>query len=108
MVRIWRRLEADSRIAHVPCHIYKRTSGPQGLASQLSSQLPEKNQCTISSSRLVLQIHDELLFEVPEKDLPIVQAIVKEEMETSLEISVPFIVNLSVGKTWGTLAPVTL
>ena len=107
MVRIWRRLEADIRISHVPCHIYKRTTGTHALASQLSSQLPSTSQCTISSSRLLLQIHDELLFEVPEKDLLIVQDIVREEMETSLEISIPFIVNISVGKTWGSLKPVS-
>ena len=106
MIRIWRRLEADSRIGHVPCHIYKRNSGPQAIASQLASQLPSTSQGTISSSRLLLQIHDELLFEVPERDLSIVQDIVKEEMETSLEISIPFIVNLCVGKTWGSLSPI--
>jgi DNA polymerase theta len=124
MIRIWKRLEADSRITHIPCHINKRDSGAQGIATQLSSQLPQKDQCLISSARLILQIHDELLYEVAEQDLEIVkvclltspqtivpytllQAIVKEEMETSVEISIPFIVNLSVGKTWGNLVPVT-
>ena len=52
---------------------------------------------------LVLQLHDELLYEVAEKDLKEVARIVKHEMENALEMSVRFPVKVKVGPSWGKL-----
>lgn len=54
-------------------------------------------------SRLLLQIHDELIFEVYKPELKKVKSIIKEIMEHSLEISVPIKVNLKRGNNWAEL-----
>lgn len=49
---------------------------------------------------MVLQVHDELLFEVPEKRLAHFAKEAKEKMETAVELSVPLIVTLKAGSNW--------
>ncbi len=51
-------------------------------------------------AKMLLQVHDELLFEVPEKEKEKVAEIIKYEMENAVEISVPLIVDLEYGKNW--------
>lgn len=50
---------------------------------------------------MILQIHDELIFELPEENVPRVQEIVKTIMENITSLSVPLAVNIAVGKNWG-------
>lgn len=52
-------------------------------------------------SRLLLQVHDELIFEVPEAELSQAQDLVKQRMEQAITLSVPLRVSLEVGATWG-------
>jgi len=52
------------------------------------------------ASRMVLQVHDELVFEVPESELENMRALVKEEMESALDLDVPLIVDVGTGKNW--------
>ena len=54
---------------------------------------------------LVLQLHDELLYEVPEKDLKPVAELIQFEMENALELSVRFPVKMQTGYSWGKLEP---
>ena len=49
---------------------------------------------------MVLQIHDELLFELPPDELETLRKIVVEEMENVVELSVPLTVECSYGKNW--------
>jgi DNA polymerase-1 len=49
---------------------------------------------------MLLQIHDELIFEVARTDLDAVSRIVKHEMEHALELSVPIEATLKTGKNW--------
>jgi len=56
-------------------------------------------------SRIVLQVHDELVLEVPEDELPTVAPLVKEIMEGAYELKAPLKVELEVGKNWGELQP---
>ena len=49
---------------------------------------------------MVLQIHDELLLEVPEEEIAKVQAVLVEEMQGVMELSVPLTVECNYGKTW--------
>jgi DNA polymerase-1 len=49
---------------------------------------------------MILQVHDELLFELPLHELQIVKDIVKKEMEGVKELSVPIKVEVGFGKNW--------
>ncbi len=51
-------------------------------------------------TKMILQVHDELVFEVPEQELEPVKHIVKQEMENALELAVPLKVDIGVGKNW--------
>jgi DNA polymerase-1 len=55
-------------------------------------------------SRMLLQIHDELVFEAPSEELEVVAALVEEEMTTPLEkelrLEVPLVVDLAAGPNW--------
>ena len=51
-------------------------------------------------SRMVLQIHDELLFEAPAAEVPQLQALVKDAMENVMQLSVPLTVECSAGNNW--------
>lgn len=51
-------------------------------------------------SRMILQIHDELVFEVPDDEIDRLSKMVKTEMEDALELSVPIQVDIGVGKNW--------
>ena len=53
------------------------------------------------TSRLLLQVHDELIFEVPEKELTLMQVLVKREMESAYTLSIPLQVSMEVGNSWG-------
>lgn len=64
--------------------------------SKIFRHVPKKPQ-------LVLHLHDELLYEVPSECLELAADILKESMETSVNLSVPFPVKLKSGLSWGTL-----
>lgn len=51
-------------------------------------------------ARLLLQIHDELVFEVAEKDVEIVKKMVKSQMEGVMSLKVPLLVEMGVGRSW--------
>ena len=51
-------------------------------------------------SRLLLQVHDELIIELFPGEKEIVSQIVKNEMESAVELSLPLAVNLGTGKSW--------
>jgi DNA polymerase-1 len=51
-------------------------------------------------SKLILQIHDELVLEVPEDEVEAIKALVKEEMEGVTKLFIPLKVDSGVGKNW--------
>ena len=51
-------------------------------------------------SRMTLQVHDELVFEVPEPELDIMRSLVREEMEQVHSLAVPLLVEIGVGSNW--------
>lgn len=51
-------------------------------------------------SRMVLQVHDELIFDVEESELKLVAGFVKEHMEGVLRLCVPLAVDVKAGKSW--------
>jgi DNA polymerase-1 len=58
-------------------------------------------------ARLLLTVHDELLFETPRDEVEPLAAIVRETMEAALPLSVPLIVDVKVGDDWESMTPLT-
>ena len=51
-------------------------------------------------SKMLLQVHDELVFDVFRKEKELVQGIVKNTMESAVKLDVPLKVDLDFGKNW--------
>ncbi|MTI61534.1 MAG: DNA polymerase I [Firmicutes bacterium] len=51
-------------------------------------------------SRILLQVHDELVLEVPHEELSAIAKMVKGEMENAVELTVPLIADIQVGENW--------
>ncbi|MCX5725731.1 MAG: DNA polymerase I [Candidatus Saganbacteria bacterium] len=51
-------------------------------------------------SKMILQVHDELVFEVPENEAEEMKKMVKHEMENAIELDVPVKVNIGIGNSW--------
>ena len=51
-------------------------------------------------SRMTLQVHDELVFEVPQKEVETMQSLVREQMEKVHALAVPLLVEMEVGPNW--------
>lgn len=51
-------------------------------------------------SRILLQVHDELVLEVVESELENVKAILKEAMENVVKLPVPLIIDINIGRNW--------
>ena len=52
-------------------------------------------------SKMLLQVHDELVFEVPENELPEMRQLVPEMMVNAIKLSIPLKVDTKVGRNWG-------
>ncbi len=51
-------------------------------------------------SRMILQVHDELVFEAPEDELAVLEKLVREEMSSAIKLDVPIKVDVGVGENW--------
>jgi DNA polymerase-1 len=81
------------------------TNAPlQGSAADLMKlamvRLARRLDASELDAVMLLQIHDELIFEVAARDLDAVGRVVKYEMEHALELSVPVEATLKTGKNW--------
>lgn len=76
----------------------------QGSAADLIKQamirLYPRLKRDLPDSKLILQIHDELLFEVSERDVHKASEMVREEMEGAIKLSIPVKVDINTGKSW--------
>jgi DNA polymerase I len=76
----------------------------QGSAADLIKiamiHIHERLQAERFSARMLLQVHDELVFEVPGPELDAVSAVVRAEMEGAATLSVPLVVDVGTGKNW--------
>ncbi len=52
------------------------------------------------NSRMILQVHDELVFEVPTGELKVLSALARREMQGAFKLRVPLLVDIGVGATW--------
>ncbi len=78
----------------------------QGSAADLIKlamiQLAKKISKKKLKSRMILQVHDELVFECPEEEEQEMRALVKKEMEEVVSLKVPLIVDMGWGENWNT------
>ena len=51
-------------------------------------------------SKLILQVHDELVFDVPLEEVDLLKKIIIENMENAYKLKVPLIVDLGIGNNW--------
>jgi len=65
----------------------------------ISKKMEEKNM----TSKMIIQVHDELIFEVPEEEILIMENLLNEIMPQALDLKVPLSIAISYGKTWGDL-----
>ncbi|MBI4401579.1 MAG: DNA polymerase I [Nitrospirae bacterium] len=79
----------------------------QGSAADLIKvamiAVSKKLHAELPNTKMILQVHDELIFETPEKDVEKAKQLVKSEMESAgprLGLSVPLKVDLGVGRNW--------
>ena len=59
-------------------------------------------------SRMILQVHDELVFEGAGGGVSRVASLVKERMETAMALDVPIVVEMKAGPNWGELGPLSV
>ncbi len=65
----------------------------------ISKIIKEKN----IASNMIIQVHDELIFEVPQEEILIMENLLSEIMPQALHLKVPLSIDISYGKTWGDL-----
>lgn len=77
----------------------------QGTAADLIKKaminIHEKLKGEGFRSRMLLQVHDELLFEVPEDEAETITPVIKKEMEEVYRLDVPLKVDINHGRNWG-------
>lgn len=76
----------------------------QGTASDIVKiamlRVDEELKLAGLEARLLMQVHDELLVEVPEREVGKVAEILKHEMETAVTLDVPLVADVGVGENW--------
>ncbi|MDP3973996.1 MAG: DNA polymerase [Candidatus Daviesbacteria bacterium] len=72
------------------------------------SSVIAKSEATWQSCQMILQVHDELLFECNENSVKEIAKMVKDKMENALKLSVPVLVDLKVGPNWGEMEKLKL
>ena len=63
---------------------------------RMNKALKEKNMKT----RMLLQVHDELIFECPPEEIEVLEKLVPEIMENAVSLSVPLLVDSHYGNSW--------
>jgi DNA polymerase-1 len=63
---------------------------------RIHAALPDE----VPSARMLLQVHDELVFEVPAADVDPLAGLVRREMEGAAQLAVPLVVDVAVGENW--------
>jgi len=76
----------------------------QGTAADLIKlamiRIDEELQTRGLKSQMTLQVHDELVFEVPESEIDALRSLVREKMEQAHPLAVPLLVEIGVGPNW--------
>uniref|UniRef100_A0A8C3LRA0 DNA polymerase theta n=1 Tax=Chrysolophus pictus TaxID=9089 RepID=A0A8C3LRA0_CHRPC len=105
-VNIQKRLEALSSVTK--SHGHRENSFQRDKTGRLSRKRNREMLHPISGGFFILQLHDELLYEVAEDDVIQVAQIVKHEMENAVKLSVKLNVKVKIGPSWGDLQDLEL
>ncbi len=96
--------ESDNRLRRDAAERMAINMPIQGTAAELIKLAMINIHDTLKKNKMrtkmILQIHDELLFEVPDEEMDDLQAVVIEKMENAMELSVPLVVDCGTGKSW--------
>jgi DNA polymerase-1 len=90
-----RRAYAERQASNAPLQ-----GGAADIIKRAMIRLPRALRDAGLSGRMILQVHDELLFEVPEAEAGATAALVKEVMQDAASLSVPLLVETGTGHTW--------
>jgi DNA polymerase-1 len=90
-----KRAYAERQAANAPLQ-----GGAADIIKRAMVRLPAALAAAGLRSRLLLQVHDELLFEAPEDEAETLAATAKRVMESAAELSVPLVVETGAGRTW--------
>ena len=74
--------------------------GAADIIKRAMIQLPRALKTSKLSAKMLLQVHDELIFDVPKKELEDTVEVVKNIMERAADLSVPIVVDTGHGKNW--------
>jgi len=77
----------------------------QGTASDIIKvamiQIQQKINNLGLKTKMILQVHDELVFEVPQSELMEIRGIVQEMMPNAIKLTIPVKVDIKIGANWG-------
>jgi len=90
-----RRAYAERQAINAPLQ-----GGGADVIKRAMIRLPKALKDAGLRSRLLLQVHDELLFEAPEDEVPALTTLARRVMESAAVLSVPLVVETGVGRTW--------
>jgi len=83
----------------------------QGTAADIIKiamiRLPERLRAAGLKARLLLQVHDDLVLEVPREEVDAVVPILRDTMESAMKLDVPLTVDVKVGDNWESMTPLT-
>ena len=83
----------------------------QGTAADIVKiamiRLPERLRAAGLHARMLIQVHDELVLEVPREEVDATAPILRETMENALKLDVPLTVDVKVGDDWESMKPLT-
>ena len=78
------------------------------LAGNRIWHLRETGRAPVTDFKFLLQVHDELIFELGEDDVAVFGAWIKETMESVLQLAVPVVADVRSGKNWGDMESLVL
>jgi DNA polymerase-1 len=71
----------------------------------VDAALTARNAGRLSPARMILTVHDELLFEAAENEAAEVASLVRDRMERAFPLAVPLTVDVGIGRNWKEAKP---
>jgi DNA polymerase-1 len=103
------QIHSDNRLLRQEAERSAINTPLQGSAADLIKQAMLQVETALKEAglkgQMLLQLHDELLLEVPYGELPATARLVRQVMEEVAQLKVPLTVDLRVGENWGEMYP---